>query len=313
LARRPVAGVEDIGGWRDASRVFLQGAQRVFVPSEDALRRFGRYFPEVRLTLGCHEPALAAQPAVAPSMAQGEPLRVLVLGALSVFKGADVLEQAALAARGRRLPLEFHLLGYAYRPLRTRPVAALKVHGAYRDEELQERMAEIRPHVVWFAGSCPETWSYTLSSTLAAGLPVVAPAIGAFPERLAGRGWSWLIPVDCPLDALLEQLLAVRGALLDGQAPQALPAAQAVACFEYAGEYAQDVAAAQDGESDWPVVVRQWLQLPAATAQPVLLAHVHPQWLRALLVFALKRGWLGAINARIPPALRQAVKARITR
>ena len=45
---------------------------------------------------------------------------------------------------------------------------------------------------VWFPALWPETYSYTLSACLESGMPVVAPNIGAFAERLQGRRWTWL-------------------------------------------------------------------------------------------------------------------------
>src|SRR2546427_7883740 len=41
----------------------------------------------------------------------------------------------------------------------------------------------LQPDLAWFPAQWPETYSYTLSACLAAGLPIVAPEIGAFPER----------------------------------------------------------------------------------------------------------------------------------
>ncbi len=39
----------------------------------------------------------------------------------------------------------------------------------------------------------PETYSYTLTAAIDAGLPIVAPRIGAFVERLEGRPLTWLV------------------------------------------------------------------------------------------------------------------------
>ena len=41
--------------------------------------------------------------------------------------------------------IEFHLLGYGYRPLR-----GVVNHGAYRLDQLEEKLNSIKPHVVWF-------------------------------------------------------------------------------------------------------------------------------------------------------------------
>ena len=112
---------------------------------------------------------------------EGMAVRVVVLGALSKEKGADILEQTAIALSTENI--EFHLLGYAYRPLNS----VVRTHGAYPEEEGLERLARLKPDVIWFPAQWPETYSYTLSLALKGKYPVVAPVLGAFVERLARR------------------------------------------------------------------------------------------------------------------------------
>ena len=59
-------------------------------------------------------------------------------------------------------------------------------------KDLPRLIARVRPHVIWFPGQVPETYSYTLTAAIAAGLPIVASGIGSFPERLEGRPLTWL-------------------------------------------------------------------------------------------------------------------------
>ncbi|TXH36512.1 MAG: glycosyltransferase, partial [Burkholderiaceae bacterium] len=127
-------------------------------------------------------------------LATGRPLKIVVIGALSAIKGADVLEAAALEAARQKAPIEFHLLGYGYRHLQTQPRARLTAYGAYHEEDLPGLLAWLQPDIAWFPAQWPETYSYTLSAALQAGLPVAVPDIGAFAERVAGRPWSWVCP-----------------------------------------------------------------------------------------------------------------------
>ena len=55
-------------------------------------------------------------------------------------------------------------------------------------------IAEIDPDIVWYPALWPETYSFTLSIALHCGLPVVVPDIGAFPERVAQRALSAVMP-----------------------------------------------------------------------------------------------------------------------
>lgn len=251
LHERPVAGAEDISQWRENSRSLLVGAERIFVPSEDTGSRLSRYFPDLEFTYAAHEPGLAIGAVHVQTLDESEPLKVAVLGALSVFKGPDVLEACARAAWEQGLPLEFHLVGFAYRELESRPNSNLVVHGSYKDADLPSLLSSLKPHLIWFPGSCPETYSYTLSACLELGYPVVAPDIGSFPERLAGRQWTWLVSVDRAVDSINAHFLAVRDSLIRCDAPVSLPATVERESFCYRTDYF-NASSATHGEVQMP-------------------------------------------------------------
>lgn len=311
LATRPAPAQQSIEQWREHGAMFLNAAERVFVPSYDTLVRMQGYFPLAHFIWAVHEPRLEQRDVVVMERRVDEPLRILVLGALSIFKGADALEASALHARAQRAPLEFHLLGYAYRALRTRPFSHLQVHGAYQDAELAELIAEINPHVVWFPGSCPETHSYTLSAVLEAGLPVVATNIGAFPERLEGRSWTWLVKPDRAPADIIAHFLEVQRQLTQGQAPEPFVLrSNKHAEFDYATDYAATIAQASyvlDSDLDVP---SRWKDLPALQGD-IAFAAVRSPFIRKILPAILHNQWFGFLIARMPHNLKQNIKQRL--
>lgn len=311
LVKRPAPENQNIQQWRQFGEQFLNGAERVFVPSNDTLQRMQRYFPKANFIWAVHEPALQPIAVKVPMRSVDEPLRILVLGALSVFKGADTLEACALQARALRAPLEFHLLGYAYRPLRTKPFSNLQVHGAYQEAELAELIAEIKPHVVWFPGSCPETYSYTLSAVLEAGLPVVASDIGAFSERLTGREWTWLVEPDRSTNDIVTHFLDIQRMLMQGSAPELLAVVDAnVADFSYSTDYAASIerpSYSLDENIDLHTV---WRMLPALQTETAF-SDVRSPLIRKALPAILHNQWLGPLIARIPHNLKQNIKRRL--
>ena len=194
LAAFPDPKAVEIRQWRKKYSWLIEEAQRVFVPSQDALIRLKHYLPVANYILAPHsDNSLMNRSQPQPiDLRQGETLRIVVLGLLNAEKGSDLLDACAIDACKRGLPLEFHFLGAAHRPLSGRPRGALLIYGRYQDTDIQELLQQVRPHLAWFPAQCPETYSYTLSACLEAALPVVAPDFGAFPERLAGREWSWI-------------------------------------------------------------------------------------------------------------------------
>jgi GT2 family glycosyltransferase len=188
----------DIRAWRSQYNALLAAAERVFVPSHDTARRLASRFQLTNMIVSPHADMRDKAHAVPASAAldSQEPLRIVVVGALSATKGADLLETVALLAKKKGLPLQFHLIGYAWRKLLTEPDNVLTVSGPYQDDALADLLKAAKPHLIWFPALWPETYSYTLSAAILSGAPIVAPDLGAFPERLANRPWSWICPWD---------------------------------------------------------------------------------------------------------------------
>lgn len=170
--------------WRELQLPLMNEARYLITPSGDTKTRISRENEFSHLDSWVVSPHLDHSDLtddVLPLNPKAGKLKVVVLGALSKEKGADVLE--AVASKLSNTGIEFHLLGYAYRPL----AKSVITYGPYEEDEALERLLALEPDVVWFTAQWPETYSYTLSIAIKATLPIVAPDLGAFSERLAGR------------------------------------------------------------------------------------------------------------------------------
>ncbi len=173
--------------WRSNINPLMINAYRLIFPSYDTYHRFNKIF-KTNNSLVCWHPDIEKEVYdIKPTNNHppGNKLKVLVLGALSREKGADKLESVAKKVSN----CEFHLLGYAYRKL-TKPVIT---HGPYHHLNAISLIEDIKPDIVWFPCNWPETYSYTLSLALQSRLPIIAPNIGAFPERLINRGYTQVL------------------------------------------------------------------------------------------------------------------------
>jgi 2-polyprenyl-3-methyl-5-hydroxy-6-metoxy-1,4-benzoquinol methylase len=107
----PVGG-GTVADWRHRNRHFLTGARLVLAPSHDTAQRMAAFAPGARVRAIPHTdmsvPDLATQPQPqARPLPAGAPLKIVVLGALSAIKGADLLEAVALEAARRNAPSNF--------------------------------------------------------------------------------------------------------------------------------------------------------------------------------------------------------------
>ena len=213
ISRRPSQWGLDITAWRTAFGALLRGANRVFAPSRDVAQRIARYFPDVAATVLPHA---EAPPAAMPRVA-----RIVTLGSLSPEKGLRVVAACAADARARALPLSFRVLGSTTETLPQWPEAALSIHGQYADDELPALIAAERPDVIWFPAQVPESYSYTLSIALTAGVAIVASALGALPERLAGHPRAVVVPWNATPAEWNEALMKAGAAASAARSPAA--------------------------------------------------------------------------------------------
>lgn len=302
LRRNPAPGGASIEAWRSQHAPFVQGARNVLVPSRDAARRFVRFAPSAHIRLAPHTdvPETTHLPTPTPRpVVTGAPLKIVVIGALSTIKGADVLEDVATEAARRNAPIEFHLLGYGYRHLRAQPRARLTVHGSYDEKDLPALLQWLQPDLAWFPAQWPETYSYTLSACLQAGLPVVAPDLGAFAERLAGRPWSWVHPWANSTADWVQWFAQLREAHFAPLQPPQIPAALSpqpedtlIQQWDYHRDYTQGLTTANTATTAIPSATQLASLRPASPSGP-----------------SLRQGLVGVLmRLRAAPGLRQLAR-----
>lgn len=196
----PVPFNWDIEQWRTFINNWFINADKVIFPSYDTFKRFACYYPSLadNSVVSWHPDEISSNPKSLDAYEPGEKLKILVLGALSREKGAEKLELVAKALQHENI--EFYLLGYGYRPLDP----AVICHGRYDHTNIDSKIKEISPHVIWFPAQWAETYSYTLSIALNYGVPIVVPDIGAFPERMDGYSFSRIVPWDATVDDFKE-------------------------------------------------------------------------------------------------------------
>jgi len=173
--------------WQEKYRSLIDGAKTVIFPSFAARTIFNQLYRTPNSIVAPHvEPCLNVN-RKPHTFAKKRSYTIGILGAIGREKGADLLEEVGQISKSLNLPLKFKLLGYAYRPLKV-----IETSGPYKPQDLSALIQKHRLDIIFFPAQWPETYSYTLSYALDSGLPIIAPNIGAFPERLSGRSNTFL-------------------------------------------------------------------------------------------------------------------------
>ncbi|MGE0223262.1 MAG: glycosyltransferase [Acetobacteraceae bacterium] len=210
ISTLPSNGAKEILSWRRERIWQFLDADRVICPSADVRDRLARFGVTRPMVVAPHEPVPGGAWPIALKPMRTEELRVAVLGVLASLKGAHVVASIAQAVDPARMRI--HLIGYTESDFPPSAAHLTTATGKYKEEELPALLAKVRPHVILFPGSAPETYSFTLSAAIASGLPIVASRIGAFPERLQGRPLTWLVEPTVAPEPWIEALEQVRSA-----------------------------------------------------------------------------------------------------
>ena len=118
----------------------------------------------------------------------GEELRILVPGNVSVPKGSKIIEELLrLDLDGK---LHFHVLGKSNLTFKH---PRLTFHGEYKREQFAEHVAKVKPHVGAVFSIWNETWCHTLTEMWSVGVPVMVTDYATLRSRVLDSGCGWVI------------------------------------------------------------------------------------------------------------------------
>ena len=119
---------------------------------------------------------------------------VLVPGHVSPHKGSLLIKQIKQLDKNNLL--ELHFMGTTIPNLNSFGVN----HGRYERSDFNNIVSEIKPSFSLILSTCPETYSYTLTESWMAGIPVIASNLGALEERISKSDAGWLVDYTNPED-----------------------------------------------------------------------------------------------------------------
>ena len=162
----------------------LAGHIEMVVPSPSVATTLKRLDPRlrgVRMHVVPHGMDMNVPKVSIPSREAGRRLRVVVLGRISLHKGAELLRAACEDLR----PLaEVTLLGCGRNGVELAAHCGWRAIERYELDNLPQLIGSLAPDAGLLASIIPETFSYTLSELSALGVPTVATALGSFRDRI---------------------------------------------------------------------------------------------------------------------------------
>jgi glycosyltransferase involved in cell wall biosynthesis len=208
LAMMPVL---DIGDWRRHWQRLLLRTDRLVAFSNASVAILRKAYPELpaqRISVVPHDTSYIKPDPVAFDLAL--PLTIGVVGAINVYKGAQVVAEMARIIERDCLPARIVVIGSIDNVL---PSPALRVTGAYCSEQLAQILRNEGVGLCLLPSIWHETFSYVTAEIMAHGMPLAAFDLGAPAERVRNYAMGRIIP-EMSARAALKTLFELRDALL---------------------------------------------------------------------------------------------------
>lgn len=190
--------------WRGKWDGLLRRASQLIAPSRDTADRYVKLFPDLKVDVRPHFSARRERPHPVPVSREEKRLRVAVPGSIGPQKGSQALLDLVRHAARWDDDIAFVVVGHTDRDAAFAAYENVRITGPYPAEQAVPRLRQSRCRVALFLSAFPETFGYTLSESLEAGLTPVAVDFGALGERLRDYGTGALVAPD----ARPEQIVA---------------------------------------------------------------------------------------------------------
>ncbi len=191
----------------EESSQILRKARLVLCPSDDTRTRMASHFDLPNLIVREHPEWWVVPERKPATVTTDEPVTVAIIGRIANHKGLHVLRRCAAHAMEWNLPLNFVVVGETAGDSLMNGLTNVEITGPYREEQVDELIANTGAQVALLPSVWPETYSYTLSIAMRNGLHPVAFDLGAIAERLRATQSGTLLHLSASAAEINQSLL----------------------------------------------------------------------------------------------------------
>jgi hypothetical protein len=163
-----------------------------------------------------------------------QPLRIVVLGRLTVKKGTKLLQAACEELRPYA---DITLVGCGDIGVKLAKECGWNFIERYEQDALPDLLRSLAPHAGLLASIIPETFSYTLSELTGLGVPPIVTALGSFKDRMVDGESGFLFEPNKEALVDLVRRLHAQPELLERVARSLASQAQGRTTAEMVNDY----------------------------------------------------------------------------
>lgn len=192
----------DINEWRNQFHNLLSNAKYVIAPSESLKNEINIIYKDVKIIVIEHGVNIKK---FESNIKLEKVNDIAFVGFLTAIKGVDILKYLI---RNKNRDYKIHLFGFSTMLLPPNSNNWIN-HGKYKREEISYLLHKNNIKLVCLLSVCPETYSYTLTESIAAGIPVLSYDIGALGQRIKKDNLGWIINLDNNFEEVNKKIVNI--------------------------------------------------------------------------------------------------------
>jgi len=195
---------ENIGVWKKLWNRLFSYADRVIVPSEAERELIIAEYKHLNIDIIEHGIEIVKKQVL--NIDSDTEFNVAFLGSISRIKGKKIVEELIQYSDSFNDNIHFHLFGLIYSYMFLQTHKNFTYHGLYYRNDLGKLFKDNNIKLVCIFSIWPESYSYTLTESVANNVPVLAIDIGAVGERVKKNKLGWLLKTNADIPEIYRTI-----------------------------------------------------------------------------------------------------------
>lgn len=198
-------GLSLIKYWREEWHKTLKKVDLIITPSEATKNEILEHYNDLNIKAIEHGVDIDYKEYESNSEKSND-FNIAFLGGIGIHKGYYILKK--LVKKKNIGNIKIHLFGKSLEPIGDNN--NFVNHGLYKREDLPRLLSENNIKLVCLFSIWPETYSYTMTESIACKVPVISYDFGAIKERIEKYNLGWLVPTDATELDILKKIKKIK-------------------------------------------------------------------------------------------------------
>ena len=196
-----------LNNWQKTCKSVLEKFDKIIVPSDNTKRTFENEYKELNIEVVEHGVEII-QTKPSGKQKNNKEFNIAFVGAMAIHKGSNILKELVKTSNDKNIKI--HLFGKSEDSFLTKNKSNYVNHGTYKRGELPQLLVDNDIDLVCIFATWPETYSYTLTESYMAQVPILTFDIGAVGDRVKKDHLGWTIDLNTSVKKILERINEIK-------------------------------------------------------------------------------------------------------